>query len=261
VSMRVISAGDGYKYLLCTVAAGDGGRDLSTPLTRYYNADGTPPGRWMGSGLTALGSGQLHDGDEVTEAQLQLLIGMGRDPLTGYPLGRAYPAYKSVAERVEARVDVLDPELGPTARGRAIAEIEAEESERGKRRAVAGYDFTFSIPKSASVLWAVADAGTQSLIVNAHHAAVAEVVAFMEREVAVTRAGATPGDGAVAQVDVRGLIATAPEVSRSDSGRSDVGYSNHRDQAGWWVRLSVCGDGATGRGTAGNERLCQQVSS
>ena len=40
--MRVMSAGDGYKYLLRTVAAGDGDRSLSTPLTRYYNADGTP---------------------------------------------------------------------------------------------------------------------------------------------------------------------------------------------------------------------------
>lgn len=49
VSMRLMSAGDGYKYLLRTVAAGDGDRDLSTPLTRYYNADGTPPGRWMGA--------------------------------------------------------------------------------------------------------------------------------------------------------------------------------------------------------------------
>jgi len=29
VSMRVMSAGDGYKYLLRTVAAGDGDRDLS----------------------------------------------------------------------------------------------------------------------------------------------------------------------------------------------------------------------------------------
>ena len=218
VSMRVMSAGDGYKYLLRTVAAGDGDRDLSTPLTRYYNAEGTPPGRWMGSGLTALGSGQLHDGGEVTEAQLQLLVGMGRDPLTGNPLGRAYPAYKSAAERVQEHVGALDPELGPTARGRAVAEIEAEESERGTRRAVAGYDFTFSIPKSASVLWAVADAGMQSLIVNAHHAAVAEVVAFMEREVAATRAGATPGDGAVAQVDVRGLIATAYDHYDSRAG-------------------------------------------
>lgn len=218
VSMRVMSAGDGYKYLLRTVAAGDGERDLSTPLTRYYNADGTPPGRWMGSGLTALGNGQLHDGDEVTEAQLQLLIGMGRDPLTGDLLGRAYPAYKSVTERIEERVSTLDPDLGATARGRAVAAIEAEESERDTRRAVAGYDFTFSIPKSASVLWAVADAGTQSLIVNAHHAAVAEVVAFMEREVAATRAGATPGDGAVAQVEVRGLIATAYDHYDSRAG-------------------------------------------
>ena len=218
VSMRVMSAGDGYKYLLRTVAAGDGDRDLSTPLTRYYNADGTPPGRWMGSGLPTLGSGQLRDSDEVTEAQLQLLIGMGRDPLTGAPLGRAYPAYKSVTQRVEERVGTLDPKLGPTARGRAVAAIEAAESERGTRRAVAGYDFTFSIPKSASVLWAVADAGTQSLIVNAHHAAVAEVVAFMEREVAATRAGATPGDGAVAQVEVRGLIATAYDHYDSRAG-------------------------------------------
>ena len=54
VSMRVMSAGDGYKYLLRTVAAGDGQRSLSTPLTRYYSAKGTPPGRWMGNGLDQL---------------------------------------------------------------------------------------------------------------------------------------------------------------------------------------------------------------
>ncbi|GAB3062635.1 hypothetical protein GCM10027079_31840 [Sediminivirga luteola] len=42
VSMRVMSAGDGYKYLLRTVAAADGDRSLSTPLTRYYVEAGTP---------------------------------------------------------------------------------------------------------------------------------------------------------------------------------------------------------------------------
>lgn len=218
VSMRVMSAGDGYKYLLRTVAAGDGDRDLSTPLTRYYNADGTPPGRWMGAGLPALGEGQIRDGAAVGEAQLQLLIGMGRDPITGEPLGRAYPVYKSAAERVTDRVVTLDPGLGPAERGHAVAKIEADEADRGTRRAVAGFDFTFSVPKSASVLWAVADAGTQALIVDAHHAAVAEVVAFMEREVAATRTGATAGDGAVAQVDVRGLIATAYDHYDSRAG-------------------------------------------
>ena len=90
-----------------------------------------------------------------------------------------------------------------------MAQIETEEAAKTTRRAVAGFDFTFSIPKSASVLWTVSDAGTQALIGDVHHRAVAEVVAFMEREVAATRTGATAGDGAVAQVDVTGLIATA----------------------------------------------------
>ncbi|MET0933697.1 MAG: relaxase domain-containing protein, partial [Mycetocola sp.] len=69
-------------------------------------------------------------GDEVTEAQLQRLIGLGCDPVDGSPLGRAYPVYQSPA--------------GPAPTG-----MSQEMSAR--RRAVAGYDFTFSIPKSASV--------------------------------------------------------------------------------------------------------------
>lgn len=222
VSMRVMSAGDGYKYLLRTVAAGDGDRSLSTPLTRYYNAEGTPPGRWLGAGVATLGGGRISVADQVSEAQLQLLVGMGRDPITGEPLGRAYPEYRSVAERVEARTGALDPSIGPASRAEAVAAIETEEAERGTRRAVAGFDFTFSIPKSASVLWAVADAGTQALIADAHHAAIAEVIAFMEREVAATRTGATGRDGAVAQVDVRGLIATAFDHYDSRAGDPHV---------------------------------------
>lgn len=214
--------GDGYKYLLRTVAAGDGNRSLSTPLTRYYNAEGTPPGRWMGSGLPALGTGQITSGDEVSEAQLQLLVGMGRDPVTGAPRGRAYPVYKTVAQRIEERTATLDPHLDPAARAHAIITIEAEEARRGTRRAVAGFDFTFSIPKSASVLWAVADAGTQSLIAQAHHDAVADMIAYMEREVAATRTGTTAGDGAVAQVDVRGVIATAYDHYDSRAGDSHL---------------------------------------
>lgn len=42
--MRVMSAGDGYNYLLRTVAAGDADRSLFTMLTRYDNAAGTPWG-------------------------------------------------------------------------------------------------------------------------------------------------------------------------------------------------------------------------
>ena len=218
VSMRVMSAGDGYKYFLRTVSTGDVDRSLSTPLTRYYNAEGTPPGRWMGAGLPALGDGTLVEGSAVSEAQLQLLIGMGRDPLTGQPLGRAYPVYKGLDERIADCVKALDPNLSLQEKAVAITQIETEEVGKSPRRAVAGFDFTFSIPKSASVLWAVADARTQQIIADAHHAAVAEMLAYMEREVAATRTGATAGDGAVAQVDVRGLIATAYDHFDSRAG-------------------------------------------
>lgn len=87
--MRVMSGGDGYRYLLRTVAAGDGDRSLSISLTRYYTEEGTPPGFWMGSGLPYLGGGELVEGGQVSEAQLQLLVGMGRDPITGESLGEA----------------------------------------------------------------------------------------------------------------------------------------------------------------------------
>ena len=223
--MRVMSAGDGYKYLLRTIAAADGDRSLSTPLTRYYTEEGTPPGSWMGSALHSLGEGEVGVGDEVSESQLQLLIGMGRDPVTGQPLGRAFPQYISVADRISKRIADLDPRLGMGERAEQVAQIEAEETERGNRRAVAGFDYTFSVPKSVSVLWGVADAGTQSLIANAHHEAVGEVLDFMEREVAATRTGFTAADGAVAQVDVSGLVATG--FDHYDSRSADPQLHTH----------------------------------
>ncbi|GAB3546624.1 MobF family relaxase [Arthrobacter tumbae] len=223
--MRVMSAGDGYKYLLRSVVAADGDRSLSTPLTRYYAEEGTPPGRWLGSGLAGLGDGRLSTGDQVSEAQLQLLVGMGRDPVTGEPLGRAFPRYAAVAQRIKQRVEQLPGELGPAVRAEATAQIENEETTQGTRRAVAGFDYTFSVPKSVSVLWGVADAGMQALITEAHHEAVAEVVDFMERAVAATRTGITAGDGAVAQVDVTGLI--APAFDHYDSRAGDPQLHTH----------------------------------
>ncbi len=218
VSMRVMSAGDGYRYLLASVVAGDGQRDLSTPLTRYYAEAGCPPGFWLGSGIRSLGGGQLRAGGTVSEGQLALLLGSGRDPVTGDPLGHAYPVYRSREDRINERIAALDPELSLDDRAAAVDAIEVEEAARRVRRAVAGYDYTFSVPKSVSALWAVADAVTQTTIVAAHHAAVADIVGLMEREVAATRAGANGSDGAVAQVEVDGLIATAYDHYDSRAG-------------------------------------------
>ncbi|KFI81041.1 relaxase domain-containing protein [Bifidobacterium psychraerophilum] len=56
------------------------------------------------------------------------------------------------------------------------------------------------------------------MIGEAHHAAVTEVVAFIERDAAAARTGAAAGDGAVAQVDVTGMIATAFDHFDSRAG-------------------------------------------
>ncbi len=218
VSMRRMSAGSGYRYLLRSVVAGDGNRSLSTPLTRYYSEAGTPPGRWMGSGVRMLADGRLEPGMQVTEEQLALLIGMGRDPVTGEQLGRVYPLYKPLTERISERVDGLDPEMTLEDCAAETTRIEAEETAAGRRQAVAGFDLTFSVPKSVSVLWGVADADTQARIVEAHHAAVGDVLDFFEREVAATRTGVSDGNGAVAQVEVAGVAAVAYDHYDSRAG-------------------------------------------
>jgi conjugative relaxase-like TrwC/TraI family protein len=213
-----MSAGSGYKYLLRSVAAGDGDRALSTSLTRYYSEAGTPPGRWMGTGIRAFGDGQLLAGSAVTEEQLALLVGMGRDPITGEQLGRAYPSYRRLADRIQDRVEALDPEMTLDDCAAETTRIEAEETAAGTRQAVAGFDLTFSVPKSVSVLWGVADATTQERIVQAHHDAVADVLDYFEREIAATRTGVSDHDGAVAQVDVAGVAAVAYDHYDSRAG-------------------------------------------
>ena len=218
VSMRVMSAGNGYQYLLRSVVTGDGARLVSTPMTRYYAEAGTPPGRWMGSGLKALGDGTILPGTEVSASQLALLIGLGRDPMTGAALGRAYPEYPHLDERIKTRTAELDPETTAEDHAAEIARIQAEEALAGSRRAVAGYDLTFSVPKSVSVLWGVSDGVTQARVVDVHHAAVAEVLDYVEREVAATRTGVSNGNGAVAQVGVAGVVATAYDHWDSRSG-------------------------------------------
>lgn len=209
VSLRKMSPGHGCDYLLKSVVVGDGNRSLRTPMTRYYTEAGTPPGVWMGSGVREFGEGQLTVGAEVTPSQLELLLVHGRDPITGTQLGRAFPTYPSVQERIDKRIAALDPSMTDEARAEAIAQITHKEEARGPQTAVSGFDLTFSVPKSVSVLWGLADADLQTQLVQAHHDAVAEVLGFFEREIAVTRAGANARNGAVAQHEVAGVAATA----------------------------------------------------
>ncbi len=110
VSMRVMSAGRGYEYLLKTVVVGDGDRDLGTPLTTYYSQEGTPPGVWYGAGVPGLGSdiaGRIATGDEVTEEHLARLLGDGADPVTGQKLGLGYGRYATSRTRIATRTAAI----------------------------------------------------------------------------------------------------------------------------------------------------------
>ncbi|MGN6036664.1 MobF family relaxase [Brevibacterium casei] len=208
MTIRVMSSGKGYEYLLQSVVVGDGDRDMDSPLTRYYTESGSPPGTWVGTGLMSLDDGRtpsVVEGETVTEEHLARLLGEGVHPVTGQRLGRKFPTMQPPRERIAARIARLDPGLRGELREQAVERIREEELAKKPRTAVAGFDLTFSPPKSVSALWGVADAGTQTLIMQAHHAAMRDTIAMLEERVAATRVG----QGGVAQMPITGVIATA----------------------------------------------------
>ncbi|HUZ39962.1 MAG TPA: MobF family relaxase [Acidimicrobiales bacterium] len=150
MTIRRLSIGAGYKYLLKSIAAGDGpeGADRSD-LVRYYSETGTPPGVFLGAGLPGLDDGRgVAIGQSVSAQNLQRMLQDCADPITGEVLGRAPGA-----------------------------------------KAVGGFDLTFSPAKSVSVTWALADKETREIIYRCHQTAIAEVLSYAEREVFHTRSG------------------------------------------------------------------------
>jgi len=167
--------------------------------------------------MQALFGAGLHP---LTEQIRERLEGPGisdRDRDAATRLGRRYPVYSdvsafrrevarrfadanaalgvprdwplAVAERARIRTDVarelFRAEYGrDPADARELAGTIARHS-RQQNTAVAGYDLTFSPVKSVSTLWAVADPATAARIEVAHHAAVADALAFIERHVGV----------------------------------------------------------------------------
>lgn len=225
MSMKVLSAGEGVSYLLHSVASGDGVHDAAAALTRYYQEKGTPPGRWMGSDLGAFGDGSLRPEMTVSDGHLRLLLGMACDPLTGEPLGKRFPRYRTPATAIDRESQRMPTALTGNDRADAVNDIAEHAAGQPSRNAVAGFDHTFSVPKSVSALWAVADGGTQTLIARAHTAAIYSVLAMLEREVAATRAGTDSGTGSVRVVDVHGVVATA--YDHYDSRSSDPQLHTH----------------------------------
>lgn len=152
LTIRRMTAGFGYRYLLSSVAVGDGRADMSSPLTAYYAESGTPAGRFCGGGLAALG---LAAGEVVTEEHLYNMIVLGAHPVSGEQLGRQKPMVADAA----------------------------------KRKPVAGFDLTFSPQKSVSVLWALADEDTKAVTFRCHLEAIERTIEYAERNVWHSRSG------------------------------------------------------------------------
>ncbi|WP_177244726.1 MobF family relaxase [Streptomyces sp. yr375] len=162
VDIRVIRAGQMYRYYLRQTVVGDGRRPARTPLCAAQEQAGVPAGRWMGRGLAVLG---LAPGEEVTEAQLRNLFGeRGRHPY---------------ADRIEA--DRLAKGDSPKKAFKAGA--------LGRRVMVTGVDFVFRPQPTIYLLWALGDEETRRVIEVAHERAIERVLEWIEDEVAVIRYG------------------------------------------------------------------------
>jgi conjugative relaxase-like TrwC/TraI family protein len=229
LTIRRLTAGTGYKYLIESIARGDGATDQSSPLTRYYAESGTPPGRFVGGGLAALG---LDHGQEVTDEHLYRMLMEVTSPATGNQLGRQCPPAvpPSLDERVEARL----ARLSAHEREEARAEVRALERRRAQRAPVAAFDLTFSPSKSVSAAWALADAGTKAVIYHCHMRAIDYALAYAERNFLHSRLGKS----GVVQEDIEGVVAAAFTHYDTRSGDPQL-----HDHVVVWNRAKSLSDG------------------
>ncbi|AIT62370.1 MobF family relaxase [Corynebacterium doosanense] len=260
MSFRAVHAGSGYQYLLRSVATNDAYDPTveTGKLSGYYQAKGTPPGRWIGSGLTALVTTQR--GQEVEADQMEALYGVGLHPdahtmieggasFEDCRLGGKFPVFtnsipvldalraaekSAVAETGRLLTDAERSQLAASVGAsfyRAAEGVDyapdkdvidwVNQQQAQVKQAVAGFDLTFSPAKSISVLWALSDEDTASRIAACHHEAVAEVLSWAETNVVRTRMGA----GGLAQVETNGIVAS--EFTHFDTRAGDPDLHSH----------------------------------
>ncbi|GAB3253088.1 MobF family relaxase [Arthrobacter pigmenti] len=195
-------------YYLESAAAGDGAQVGTRDLTAYYTETQAPAGRWWGHGLAGA---HLQVGQQVEKWSAKRVYEDFADPETGEALGRR-PIEKQSS-----------PDGAKTPTGAAA---------KGEREAVAGFDLTFSVPKSVSVLWALADTPLQVQLHDAHQQAVEECLSWLEKNVAQGRAG----HGGVAKVAVKGVIGSL--FDHWDSRAGDPQLHTHAVLANRVQRIS-----------------------
>lgn len=151
-------------------------------MAGYYNTPGTPPGVWMGRGLDAI---HRQAGVNASKADIS----------------RVYD-------------NLCDPDTG-----RSLSRIGRRSIEAGE--AVAGYDLTFTLPKSVDILWAAGDPYVRRTIMRCHKEAVKESIDWFESREAYSRTGK---DGIVKR-HAAGIIAAG--FTHWDSREGDPHLHDH----------------------------------
>jgi conjugative relaxase-like TrwC/TraI family protein len=123
----------------------------------------------------------------------------GNGEVAGVWAGHAAPgmglAGEVTGEDLRALLAGLRPGTGLTANGERL---------RPNRRRVPGFDLTFSVPKSVSVLWALGDPRVQHDVVESGEAAVAGALGWLEREACHVRRGSNNRSAKAVSVEAWG---------------------------------------------------------
>ncbi|WP_285689993.1 MobF family relaxase [Actinoplanes sp. NBRC 103695] len=205
LSVTRISPGAGIAYLTQQVATGRHDfRPAGPSAAVAYHADpaahGEAPGWWAGQSPVLFG---VHG--QVTEKQLQNLIGEGRHPDTGEQLGRLWRKFEALDDDArQAAVEKAWKALPEDATYEQIAQVWLRIWTAPERHPVAGFDVTVSPVKSVSLLWAFGDDRVKREVMASHHDGVRAALEHLRAHGAFTRLG-TNG---IVQVDTDGLAAT-----------------------------------------------------
>ncbi|MEC3853624.1 MobF family relaxase [Paenarthrobacter ureafaciens] len=183
MSIARLSVRSGLKYLFKSTMLDDVSPTPPDTIS-YYVKTGTPQGRWLGNGLQGI---TREVGDTVTESDARSIFQDATHPDSREPLGRPHG----------------QPPIS-----------QEDGNQRAIKHAVAGFDLTFSVPKSVSALWALSPRHLQEQILQTHHEGIEATLAWMEEQVIHTRSGRN----GVAHVGTKGVIAAAFDHWESRAG-------------------------------------------
>ena len=137
----------------------------------YYLEGGQQPGQWYGDGSKALG----------------LRGAVGRTEFENLLAGRSPDGHRVLSQSKEKRRRFYEPQGGDSSSEKEVV----AESGAGRTRRLhnPGYDLTFSVPKSVSIWWALADRETQKQIDMLIDRAARQTLAYVQDELMLGRRG------------------------------------------------------------------------